>query len=107
MMSGGDGESDSDPVDYVEPLMKRLMFMEPSTALQKAAERIAATLEASAKAQLQRDADMASMFDAETPPPTNIVNAPTNNNIHNNGSMVGGSQSIVNPKYGSLNTEGV
>jgi hypothetical protein len=107
MMSGGDGDSDSDPVDYVEPLMKRLMFMEPSTALQKAAERIAATLEASAKAQLQRDADMASMFDAETPPSTNIVNAPTNNNIHNNGSMVGGSQSIVNPKYGSLNTEGV
>jgi hypothetical protein len=50
---------------------------------------------------------MASMFDAETPPSTNIVNAPTNNNIHNNGSMVGGSQSIVNPKYGSLNTEGV
>jgi hypothetical protein len=103
----GDAFGDSDPVKYVEPLMKRLMFMEPSTALQKASERIAATLEASAKAQLQRDADMASMFDAETPPSTNIVNAPTNNSIHNNGSMVGGSQSIVNPKYGSLNTEGV
>ena len=72
-----------------------------ASPLQKAAENLAAAT----KAQLERDANMAS--GGTDTLSTNIVNAPTNNNIHNNGSMVGGSQSIVNPKYGSLNTEGV